>query len=132
MGETRADLLEALPPLGNADRAKAGESGESAPLAAGPVMPRREYFDWRQFDPAVHLHAGDPMAEELATYGERLGELLPYEGQYVLIKGREIFGVFPTRRAGLDEAVDRFGDDRAMVKRIVALQPIERIGHAVP
>ena len=127
MGETRSDILEASPPPGNADRAKAGESGES-----GPVMPRREYFDWRTFDPAIHLQADTPMAEELATYGEHLGELLPHEGQYVLIKGREIVGIFPTMREALDEAVDRFGGEPAMVMQIAALEPIEVLGHVLP
>ena len=132
MGETRSDALVTLPPPGAADLGKAGESGEAKPFANGPVMPRREYFDWRTFDPAVHLQADTPMAEELATYGKHLDELLAHEGQYVLIKGREIAGIFPTRRAGLEGAVDRFGDELAMVKRIAALEPIEVIEHGLP
>jgi hypothetical protein len=131
MGETRSDLLEPLPSTGNVDQAKVEESAESVPLAASPVMPRQEYFDWRTFDPAIHLHEGDLFAEESATYAKHLSELLAHEGQYVLIKGREIIGIFPTRRAGLDEAVDRFGDEPAMVKRIAVLEPIVVLGHVL-
>jgi hypothetical protein len=96
---------------------------EPVDLTSRIKIPTREYFDWRTFDPAVHLKDGEPMVEEQATYGERLGESLPFEGQYVLIKGREIVGIFPTQDAALNEAVDRFGDYPAMVKRIVVLEP---------
>jgi hypothetical protein len=124
MGETKSNGLGTLTTVGDADPAKAGESGQTPPLATGPVMPRREYFDWRTFDPAIHIHEDTPMAEELTTYGAHLEELLAHEGQYVLIKGREVVGIFPERGAALDEAVDRFGDYPAMVKRIAALEPI--------
>lgn len=132
MGETRADGLVTLPTPGDAGPAKAGEPVQAIPPTAGPVMPRRPYFDWRQFDPAIHLSADTPMAEELAAYGEHLGELLAHEGQYVLIKGREIVGIFSTQRAALDEAVDRFDEYPAMVKQIVTLEPIEVIEHVLP
>ena len=119
MGEAKAGLVEPVPLLG----AEPGPNLE---------MPGLAYFDWRRFDPAVHLEQGDPMAEELTTFGLRLDELLPFEGQYALIQGREIRGIFPTRRQALDEAADRFGDRPALVKRIAALEPIEEAGHSLP
>jgi hypothetical protein len=131
MGETKSNGQGSLTPPGDANPTKVGESGEAIPLATGPVMPQRQYFDWRKFDPAIHIHENTPMAEELTTYGEHLDELLPFEGQYVLIKGREIVGIFPTQEAALDEAVDRFDDYPAMVMQIAALEPIERLGHVV-
>ncbi len=132
MDESRADVLVTVPTQEDSSTAKAGDSGQAITPALAPVMPRREYFDWRTFDPAIHIDEETPMAEELATYGQHLGELLAHEGQYVLIKGREIVGIFPTRRAGLDEAVDRFGDEPAMVKQIAALEPIEVLENALP
>ena len=132
MGETKSNGLGTLTTAGAAAPAEVGESGQAIPLATGPVMPHREYFDWRRFDPAIHIDETAPMAEELITYAERLDELLAHEGQYVLIKGREVVGIFSERGAALDEAVDRFGDYPAMVKKIVALQPIEVIPNALP
>jgi hypothetical protein len=131
MDETRSEGLVTLPPPGEADPAQVGESAQATPPATGPVMPQRQYFDWRTFDPAIHIHKNTPMAEEMITYAAHLDELLAHEGQYVLIKGREIVGIFPTQRAALDEAVDRFDDYPAMVMQITALEPIERLGHVV-
>ncbi len=132
MGETKSNWLGTLPPPGDAEPARVGESGETLPTATGPVMPRRQYFDWRTFDPAIHIQEETPFAEELATYGRHLDELLEHEGQYALIKGREVVGIFSERRAALDEAVNRFGDDPAMVKKIAALEPILYMGNVVP
>jgi hypothetical protein len=127
MGEMRSDGLVTLPAP---EVAEVGELSQTPPQSTGPVMPQRPYFDWRQFDPAIHIDEDTPFAEELITYGKHLDELLAHEGQYVLIKGRQIVGIFPTQRAGIDEAVDRFGGDPAMVMQIAILEPIEVIGNA--
>jgi hypothetical protein len=92
-------------------------------------MPQRQYFDWRKFDPAIHAPEGSPFAEEEATYAQHLDELLAHEGQYVLIKGRKILGIFPTREEGMEESVKHYDERPVMVKRIVMLEPIEVIGN---
>src|SRR5258708_7532175 len=98
----------------------------------GAEQPQPAYFDWGDFDPEIHPGEGVPMAEELATYGKHLRELLPRKGEFVLIKGSEIFGVYATIRKALKEAVARFGDEPALVKEIVQLEPIDEVGHVVP
>jgi hypothetical protein len=130
MDDSRTSGVVTLPPPGDADPVKDGEPAQPTPPATGPVLPQRRYFDWRTFDPAIHLREGMLFNEETITYAAHLDELLAHEGQYVLIKGREIVGIFPTQRAALDEAVDRF-DDPAMVKQIAALEPMVRLGHVV-
>jgi hypothetical protein len=57
--------------------------------------PRVDDLDWRTFDP-VSLKGGvnAPLATELATYRDRLDDVLRHEGQHVVIKGREIARYF--------------------------------------
>jgi hypothetical protein len=88
------------------------------------VMPQRQYFDWRKFDPAIHAPEGSPFAEEEATYAEHLDELLAREGQYVLIKGRKILGIFSTKEEGMEESVKHYDGHPVMVKRIELLEPM--------
>jgi hypothetical protein len=58
--------------------------------------------------------------QERATYEERAAELARYEGRYVVIKGREIAGVWPSYEEALDGGYDRFGPVTFFVKQIVA------------
>ena len=60
-----------------------------------------------------------PLATELATYEAKRAELLrESEGSYVLIKGTEIIGVFPTEDEAYEEAVSRFGFGPFMIRQV--------------
>ena len=64
------------------------------------------------------------LAEEIATYRRCLPELLrEHEGEFVLIKGTEIAGIFPDRSAGLREGYRRFGIVPLLVRQIAASDP---------
>ena len=64
------------------------------------------------------------LAEEIATYRNRLPELLrEHDGQFVLIKGTEIAGIFPDRSTALREGYRRFGIVPLLVRQITASDP---------
>jgi len=89
--------------------------------ATKPRLPKQEYMDWRTFDPStVRGTNAAELAEQLVTYRDHLDELLRHEGKYVVIKGREIVGIYADRDKALIEAATRFGGEPAMVKQIVA------------
>jgi hypothetical protein len=58
-------------------------------------------------------------------------DLLCREGQYVVIKGRAIAGYFVDRESAVAAAIARYGRGPVLVKKIVAREPIRRIGHAI-
>ena len=88
------------------------------------------YFDWRRSDP--NQYAGlDGLTDELTTYKENLARLLSRTEDYVLIKGREIIGIFSDPEEALAEALDRFQDQKVLIKKIVAREPIHSTGGAV-
>jgi hypothetical protein len=93
--------------------------------------PPGDFFDWRTFEPSM-LPGGAKatLAAELVTYRERLDELLRHEGQYVVIKGREIAGFCRNRRSAVEAAVAAYGPGPFLVKKVVEKEPIRRIGHA--
>jgi hypothetical protein len=80
--------------------------------------------DWREFDAEAYRRDGGPMADEMATYAERLEELLPREGQFVVIKGNDIAGVYPTLDAALEASAEKFGRERALIQRIERFETI--------
>jgi hypothetical protein len=94
--------------------------------------PRVDDLDWRTFDPAS-LKGGvnAPLAIELVTYRDCLDDLLRHEGQYVVIKGREIVGYFLDRESDVAAAIARYGRGPVLVKKIVEREPVRRIGHAI-
>jgi hypothetical protein len=64
------------------------------------------------------------LADEMATYQERLPDLLrDRPGDFVLIKGREVAGVFPDRSAALRDGYRRFGVVPFLVRQIAAQGP---------
>jgi hypothetical protein len=79
-----------------------GEKPRAEPVVRGETgrqdSPQDDFFDWRTFEPSM-LPGGAKatLAAELVTYRDRLDELLQHEGQYVVIKGREIAGFFRNR-----------------------------------
>jgi hypothetical protein len=91
-----------------------------------------DFFDWRTFEPSM-LPGGAKasLAAELITYRDRLDELLQHEGEYVVIKGREIAGFFRNRRSAVEAAVAAYGPGPCLVKKVVEKEPIRRIGHAI-
>ncbi|MDR3638667.1 MAG: hypothetical protein P4L84_32980 [Isosphaeraceae bacterium] len=87
---------------------------------------RSRFFDWRTLG-AERLKG---RRQELLTYKNHLKELLKHKGKYVVIKGDSIIGIYSDREQALDEVDDRFGDDGALVKQIVAREPIHSLGGA--
>lgn len=73
------------------------------------------------------------LAEEMATYRDRLPELLAEgEGRFVLIKGREVVGIFPDRSAALRDGYRRFGVAPFLAREITASEPVVYLPNAVP
>jgi hypothetical protein len=93
--------------------------------------PAARLFDWRKFEPSMFKGDGQPsLVEELTTYRDRLPELLRHEGSYVVIKGRE-YKILPDREAALQYSLDHYWPEPALVKKIVAKEPIISLGGAV-
>jgi hypothetical protein len=71
----------------------------------------------------------DALFEEYNTYRRELPRLLAegYEGQYVLIKGQAILGIFATFAEALDEGDERFPDDAFLAQQILEWQPVLRV-----
>ncbi len=93
-------------------------------ILQSPEIPGPLAFDWRTAQPEL-------LSKELRTYQTALDRLLLQKDDYVLIKGEEIVGTYPTRELALNEAVDRFGAERVLIKRIVESEPILEIGHVI-
>jgi hypothetical protein len=71
--------------------------------------------------------ATDPLAviaDEIATYRARLPELIEHEGQFVLIKGTEVVGLFDDESDAIREGRRRFGLAPFLVKRITDVEPV--------
>jgi hypothetical protein len=56
--------------------------------------------------------------QEMATYRRHKEKLLDHEGQFVLIHGDDIAGVWPTQDEAVQQGYDRFELDVFMVKKI--------------
>lgn len=68
------------------------------------------------------------LKEELAFFNEKKDELLrTHPGQFALIKGRTLIGVFPTREAAYVEGVQHFGGESFLVHHIVEQEPVEQV-----
>lgn len=92
--------------------------------------PTARLFDWRKFEPSMFQGDGQPsLVEELTTYRDRLAELLEHEGSYVVIKGRE-YEILPDREAALAYSLEHYWPEPALVKKIVAKEPIISMGGA--
>lgn len=65
---------------------------------------------------------------ELAFYEQKKGELLKTcPGQYALIKGSQLIGVYPTQAEAYKEGFSRFVRAPFLVKRIAADEPPEQV-----
>lgn len=68
------------------------------------------------------------LKDEWAFYNQKKEELLRTNpGQFALIKGRELLGVFATREAAYIEGVQRFGRECFLVHQILEIEPIEQV-----
>lgn len=91
--------------------------------------PRTLSRDWHTYDPTT-VEGDQTLLEELITYKEHLDELLEREGDYVVIKGRQVVGIFADREDAMEKAVDLYGTEPALIKRIVAREPVFTLGGA--
>ena len=65
------------------------------------------------------------LEREIATYRARLPEFLrDHEDQFVLIRGEEVLGFWPTFDEALEVGYDRFGLVPLLVKKVRAEEPI--------
>jgi hypothetical protein len=76
--------------------------------------------------------AGSALEQEMAAYRDRLHSLIPeHTGQFVLIKGSELVGVFPERAAALLEGYQRFGIVPFLVREVCASEPVVYLPNVV-
>lgn len=69
------------------------------------------------------------LVEELTTYRDRLPELLQHEGAYVVIRGKA-YTILPNREAALQYAMEQYGPEPVLVKKIVPREPWNSLGGA--
>jgi hypothetical protein len=70
-----------------------------------------------------------PLAEEVRTYESHLPEWLDREGQFVLIKGRDVLGFFPRYEQALETGYRQLGNVDFLVKQIARFEPIYNLGN---
>ena len=70
-----------------------------------------------------------PLAEEVRTYEAHLAGWAEREGQFVLIKGRDLLGFYPCHEEALEAAYDQLGDGPFLVKQILLHEPTYQLGH---
>jgi hypothetical protein len=56
--------------------------------------------------------------QERATYEKHKGELLQFEGRYVVIRGDEILGNYPTIAEAFSAGIKAYGPDQFFLHRI--------------
>jgi hypothetical protein len=108
-------------------------------MSTEPIVPRKvadaEHslsappFDWRDFQPEM-LQGNTTLSLELTTYRDHLDALLEDAGKYVVIKGREIIGIY----ADFDTAVEsssRFAPEPVFVKQILETEPLRSVSHVL-
>jgi hypothetical protein len=105
-------------------------ASKSRPKKLRPPQP--PLFDWRKFDPSMVRETGpDSLLDEMITYRDNLEELLRDEGKFVLIKGREIIGIYAEEKEALREVVARFGAQAVLIKQIAAKEPMISMGGVI-
>ena len=98
-------------------------AGRSRARAAIPELAQR-------FDPSKVV--GDQaLVEELITYKDHLDELLKRKGDYVVIKGRKVVGIFADRQEAIEKAYELFGGQPTLVKQIVLRERIHSLGGVI-
>ncbi len=69
-----------------------------------------------------------PLAEEVKTYEDLLPAWADREGQFVLIKGRDVLGFYTQQEEALEAGYGRLGDEPFLVKQVRAQEPIYQLG----
>ncbi len=79
-------------------------------------------------------HAGlAALTNETAAYHAHLPRLLrEHSGQFVLIKGDEVVGIFPDRSSALEDGYRRFGIVSFLVREISDNHPVIYLPNVVP
>ncbi|WP_422931851.1 hypothetical protein [Singulisphaera sp. PoT] len=73
------------------------------------------------------------LADEMAAYRVHQAELAgEHEGEFVLIKARDVIGVFGDRSAALREGYRRFGVVPFLVRQIAAKDPVVYLPNVTP
>ncbi len=90
-------------------------------------MTTRKYIHYTELGPSA---ANSPVAEEWETYRRIAGELLAagHEGKFVLIKGTEVIGVWPTFREAHWEGINRYPGQPIFVQGVCEWEPIYNFG----
>jgi hypothetical protein len=70
-----------------------------------------------------------PLAEEMKTYESHLAQFDACVGQFVLIKGREVLGFYPSHEEALEAAYDQIEQGPFLVTQILVPEPIYQLGH---
>jgi hypothetical protein len=70
----------------------------------------------------------EALKEELAFFDQMRMKLLSVQaGQFALVKGSSLIGVFPTQMDAYVEGVRRFGRDAFLIKQIVEHETVEQV-----
>jgi hypothetical protein len=70
-----------------------------------------------------------PLAEEVRTYEAHLPGWADRQGQFVVIRGRDVLGFYPCHEDALEAGYDQLGSGPFLVKQILAREPIYQLGH---
>jgi len=70
-----------------------------------------------------------PLAEEVRTYEAHLPGWADRQGQFVVIRGRDVLGFYPSHEDALEAGYDQLGSGPFLVKQILAHEPIYQLGH---
>jgi hypothetical protein len=70
-----------------------------------------------------------PLTEEVRAFEAHLPRWTDREGQFVLIKGRDIVGFFPRYELALEAGYEQFGAGPFLVKQILRHEPIYQVAH---
>lgn len=116
------------PPLRDSEPEQPPRRGIRSNFAGGVGQ-----FDWRDFEPGM-VEAGHavPLTEELETYRDHVEGWFDLRGQFVVIKGRDVIGVYPDRDDAIREALDRFGAEPVLIKEIGIIEEVREVGHTAP
>ena len=70
----------------------------------------------------------ESLKEEVEYFQERKEELLQKsQGQFALIRGRELLGTFTTYAEAYEAGVERFGNAPMLIRRITKEDPTEQV-----
>src|SRR5262245_40389996 len=97
-----------------------------------PPPPERPTLHYTELAPAL---PGSPIATEWEVYRREVGRLLAlgHEGHWVLIKGEQIIGVWPTEAEADQVRLQRFLMEPVLIKQVLTREPILRIrGYNLP